>query len=171
MDIRDIHKDIFEYLYILKDDGLLFMPRLRNNQNRLEEGYYFIGNEDYLQVSFWDTRDQKEKVHAIGFIVDKEGKSSIQLAARDQEDRRQAFEELVEALNQKFKLSFKSSKKDGLWLGEFESLDYLDNLEYFLKNYKPFIDDYLKDGDLVKFIDKEKCNKAVDRIYGIYSGI
>ena len=71
------HEKIFDYLVSLhkKDNNFFFVPRKINNKSRFEERYWFIGNDRYLQVSFWDGGDSKEKIHNVGFVVTDDGSS------------------------------------------------------------------------------------------------
>ena len=65
--IEEIHQKSFQYLYqkYQEDNSLTFHLRTRNNANRLEQGYYFLGNEDYCAISFWTGRDWKNKIYFL----------------------------------------------------------------------------------------------------------
>ena len=75
--INDIHDNVFEFLEEYKDTvsdkGTQFFFTLRrsNQQNRLEKGYWFYGNENYLAVSFWSGMDWKNKTPNIFFRITK----------------------------------------------------------------------------------------------------
>lgn len=70
-EILKIHEDLFSILEEenAKRKDFHFYPRKINNQNRLEKGYWFIGNNRYLIVGLADGNDHREKVHNIGFTV------------------------------------------------------------------------------------------------------
>lgn len=69
--IIDIHKSCLEFLleYQLNDSNFFFVPRKINNKNRLEQGMYFRGNEDYLVLTFWNKADSKEQIYYINWGV------------------------------------------------------------------------------------------------------
>ena len=46
-------------------DDFYFVPRKINNKNRLEQGMYFRGNDDYMVLTFWDNADSKEFIYNI----------------------------------------------------------------------------------------------------------
>ena len=49
-----IHEELFQYLIDInkKDSSVRFSMRKTNRYNRLDDGYWFVGNDKYLQVSF-----------------------------------------------------------------------------------------------------------------------
>lgn len=134
------HEVIFDFLLKLheKDKSFIFVPRKRNYKNRLAEGYWFIGNRRYLNVSFWDGGDSKEKIHNIGFVVKEDGKSYIEVAAQDSEEKAKFLTILVEHLG-----GFKRMGKKNKWQKDYSNKNYLTNLESFLKEVKPVVDDLI----------------------------
>ena len=73
--ILDMNKRCWDYLINIQrgDSSFYFVPRRINNLNRLEQGYFFIGNEEYMQISFWDGSDKYEKVHNISWGAEANG--------------------------------------------------------------------------------------------------
>jgi len=67
-DIRKIHEDVYHFLMDKHNsEGLNFGFRKSNRANRLEQGYWFYGNEFYLGVSFWTGMDWKNRTPNIFF--------------------------------------------------------------------------------------------------------
>lgn len=119
------------------DPGMFYVPRKINNGGRMDNGYWFLGNNHYLMVSFWDGSDWKEKVHNIGFVVLKDGTSYAELSAQDDPTGKGAFLAKIAAQIP----GFNKSKKKCKWFYHFSGQDYIQNLDLFLENVKPVIDE------------------------------
>ena len=132
-----IHEKILDYLLLLRrtDNELYFAPRKINNQNRLDKGYWFIGNERYLHLSLWKGMDWKEKIHNIGFVVLENGKSHIELSAQDSETKAKFLEKIVLKSN-----GFKKDNVKNKWFKFYSGTDYILNLNSFINDFKPIVD-------------------------------
>ena len=88
-DILQIHKNCLDFLldWQAEHDDFYFVPRKINNKNRLEQGMYFRGNDDYMVLTFWDNADSKEFIYNINWSCDSDGASSIELSCRDNAER------------------------------------------------------------------------------------
>ena len=88
-DILEVHKKCLDFLleYQSKHNDFYFVPRKYNNKHRLEQGMYFLGNEDYMVLSFWEGGDSKEFIYNINFGVGDDLQASIELSCRDNDDR------------------------------------------------------------------------------------
>ena len=119
------HEKIFDYLVDLhkKDSNFFFVPRKINNKNRFEERYWFIGNDQYLQVSFWDGGDSKEKIHNIGLVVTNDGSSYIEIAGQDSQEKAEFLRKVVKKLG-----GFKKHGNKNKWHRDYEGKNYLENL-------------------------------------------
>lgn len=145
IDILDVHKACLDLLLEcqINDDKFFFVPRKINNKNRLEQGMYFRGNENYLVLSFWDSADTKEFIYNINWSCDTNGVSSIELSCRDNDAALPyvaAIKELLESSGKKFK----ETKKNRWRYFYPEKEHYLSTLQEFIINEKPLIDEYLK---------------------------
>lgn len=143
-DIRDIHRECLAFLldYQVKVQNFYFVPRKNNNKNRLAEGMYFRGNEDYLTLSFWNASDSNEYIYNISFSISVGGHAYIELSCRDDDTRLGhivAIKELLEANGKDFE-----KKKTAKWRCDYPSdIPYLDALEEFILNEKPIVDNYV----------------------------
>jgi len=67
LDLVEVHEEL--YLFLIEqrkyNSELKFTFRKSNNAHRLEEGYWFYGNENYLAISFWDGMDWKNRTPNI----------------------------------------------------------------------------------------------------------
>jgi hypothetical protein len=136
-----IHEKILDHLLRLRKDepNLFFVPRKINNQNRLEKGYWFIGNEYYLHLSFWNGTDWKEKIHNIGFVVLHNGQSYIELSAQDSTSKAAFLQKLITKVG-----GFKRDGSKNKWHKHYADKDYTTNLNDFIQNVKPQIDSLIK---------------------------
>jgi hypothetical protein len=91
IELLRIHEQIFTYLMKRRESNhsLYFSMREKNNKARLEKGYWFIGYNHYLQVSFWSGRDWTRKIYHIAFVVLKlrgEWRSLIHFSCKQEDD-------------------------------------------------------------------------------------
>lgn len=143
--IIDIHKSCLEFLleYQLKDSSFFFIPRKINNKNRLDQGMYFRGNEDYLVLTFWNKSDSKEQIYYINWGCDSKGISSIELSCRDNDDALSYVIAIKEILESAIGKEFEKIK-ECRWRFRYETSEhYLTTLQDFIEKYKPLIDAYL----------------------------
>ena len=68
----EIHEELFQLLtnYHKENPDFKFRLRKTNRSNRLEEGYWFLGGNDYLAIGFWTGVDWRSKLPHIAFMVD-----------------------------------------------------------------------------------------------------
>lgn len=168
-DILDIHSRCLDFLldYQIKSQNFYFVPRKRNNKNRLADGMYFRGNENYMVLSFWNSSDSKEFIYNINFSVDVEGHASIELSCRDDETKLEHIIE-IKKLIELTRKQFKETKKCR-WRNFYPpNMNYLDALQDFILNEKPIIDKYIlthPECD-IPLADKELDDKYVKTLPG-----
>jgi predicted ATP-binding protein involved in virulence len=141
--IVDVNEIIYEYLEEIKDEQsssdkpFLYTLRRSNQKNRLEEGYWFYGNENYLAVSFWSGMDWKNKTPNIFFRVTEEGTTYLTITSKDSIVKSEKF--------RSFFIKILDLKKDGQdrWSKQYSQRDYLQSLQYFLRNDKVIIDEII----------------------------
>lgn len=154
-DILRIHEKVLDYLLNKrkKNSDLFFATRKINKGGRLDKGYWFLGNDNYVNISFWEGIDWKEKINNIGFVIDKEGYSSIELSAQDSPRKVRFLENVAKSFD-----GFYKHKSKNKWFKENTDRNYIKNLEYFIANEKPIID---------KLIDRENPYgiKKIDTSY------
>jgi len=59
--VQRLHEVLFKNLYerYQENKEFLFTVRQKNNKERLDKGYWFIGDDNYLITSFWSGKDWK----------------------------------------------------------------------------------------------------------------
>ena len=138
MAIVDLHNELFELLYehYKLNPNFKFRPRKTNRLNRLEEGFWFLGNHNYLAVGFWAGDDWRTKIPNIAFMVDHSGYCWLQFSATDTDGKYTLIlehifpslgipireKEFVES-GGKYQIKFKNEKLEGC-LFEFLTMHY-----------------------------------------------
>jgi len=168
MDLLAIHSKCFDYLinYKKTQEDFYFLPRQSNNRNRLDEGYYFIGNSKYLLITFWKGIDSLEKIYNINFGIEQTGQCYIELSARDNPEKAKYFAKLAQVLEEKLHSPYNEVKIGKLRRNYPIKISYMEALDSFILNEKEIIDDFIKmhSGMGMKFIDNETYNKAIQKI-------
>jgi len=176
MGIEQIHENIYQHLMSIRqeDPKFYFMPRRRKDA-RLKKGYWFLGNEDYLAVSFWSGSDPVNKTANISFFVVPPRRKSlsptgcrsyVKLTARGMdrvsEKKRRFLGNMAKEISG-FEICCK-----GEWDKGYSSIDYMKNLEEFLVNDKPKIDAFIGEGNIDELsllnADSLKYLKAIEDI-------
>lgn len=160
MNLSKFHNDVFEHL-IKKD--IKFKPRVQASE-RLDKGYWFIGDEKYLNLSFWDGYDTSRKIHRIGFAIDFTGKREVYLniSAKDNKDEEEHLKNVSKAINAVHKYSNLSHKIYGTNVTSSEEFNRL--LDQFIETDKPTIDRFINSSPTIKHITLERFNKNISKI-------
>lgn len=137
MSILKIHGKLLDQLVKLRksDPGLYFMPRKINNRNRLQQGYWFLGNDDYVYVDLWNGSDWKEKVNCIGFVVLPDGRNYLELSAQGCPEVVPFLEKIAAA-----EPGFVRPGDKYKWFKHFPDHKYLKNFDYVIQTFKPKVD-------------------------------
>lgn len=92
--IVELHEALYRRLMELRNrkHNLNFTFRKSNHAGRLEEGYWFYGNENYLAVSFWTGMDWKNRTPNIIFIIDSNGNCSLEINVSDSSAKKEFVE-------------------------------------------------------------------------------
>lgn len=172
-----VYNDIFEFLYKkhLEDNNFLFRVRKRNIKERLDNGYWFIGNDNYLVVSMWLGNDWHNKTPYIYFHIDLVyGNMELIFVTKTSDKVHQFAAALAPVLGLE-KLRSKEERVitwHKVYYKNWEE-DYLDVLEKFINTEKVTIDNAIlvetkiKNNDLdgLDLIDKVDFNKSIERIW------
>jgi AAA15 family ATPase/GTPase len=158
-DIQKIHEEIFNYLQKWSEQnraskGLNPYFYMRNQKDkRFEKGYWFIGAEDYLCVSFWSGGDSLNKTPNVYFNLDQKHGVRVVIVSREDSDvKREYFNEMVGQLNVVEPSVYivdkdKNGKSKRVWHKVYSN-DYKDYMKYlpqFIETDKNIIDRYVND--------------------------
>lgn len=171
-EMQEIHDLVFSNLYskYQSNSKLQFTVRQKNNKERLDKGYWLVGNDDrYLLTSFWSGRDWKNKTPYINLIFlpknsedrDRFGVNDcyLSLVCKGNESLKDFYETIFEQID-----GFKSSGTNR-WFLPIDADGYVNCIDLFLEKYKPVIDKCVNEyqpQDLGFLDDSNK--KYIDRI-------
>jgi predicted ATP-binding protein involved in virulence len=170
-EIAKLHNELYDYLKQIheKDPDFRFRLRRINNQNRLNKGYWFNGNDRYLETSFWDYTDNLHATPVIRLVCHFEKnkkKWSCQFVGRDSKERAAYFKKMATTLG-----DFSTDEEDRMpvWKKELKNAftHFLKPLEKFIETDKKRIDAFLnqnKKESLVRFIDRNVFKKELAQI-------
>ena len=174
--IKEKHKEIFDFLMEKhrQNPDVRFLLRQINKGDKLNKGFWFYGNDDYLCISFWNAWETLANVN-IAFLVFSNGITEIRFEGKDNESKAKVFNILVNSLGGftqevQGKNTIKAKKGDHIphWTKRLEGKDYLKNLEDFISFDLPVINSILKredkNGNLFPFITEEKFEVSLARI-------
>ena len=166
--IAEIHERVYDYLTeMLKETELRFTLRVRNRGERLDKGYWFRGDENYLAFSFWKGDDWKNKTPNIFFAIDKDGVSTLEFVSYDEEKKIHFFSEVAEAIGMIQKTRKRTGDTFEHWVKNYKGNDYISSLDTFIKRDKKIIDAFIKSSDMQTIfepIDKAEFKKAKKKI-------
>ena len=152
--IQQIHERALSILKEIRKEkpDLTFSLRKSDRYNRLTNGYWFYGNDEYVAISFWSGTDWKNKTPNIIFVINKEGESSLDFTSFDSDEKRKFFEDNMLPSIKGLEPSGKYLHKD---YSEFYS-DYEASLKSFVLNDKIVIDNIINAYSDKYFIVEEK---------------
>jgi predicted ATPase len=165
-----IHQQVYELLLQerQKDPSLRFTFRRSNRGGRLEQGYWFYGNEYYVTLSFWSGMDWKNKTPNIVFtILAADGESYLEVNTSDSDDKRRFVSQFLVGPLGLSLIGVRYRKKYLEW-----GQDYLGTLRHFIETDKRFIDDILMsntsfwqtDQDAIGFISENEFQEKFEKV-------
>ena len=182
--ILKAHDELFQFL---RDHNVIFMPRQKAS-DRLNQGYWFIGDDNYLAISFYTGGDTSNKTPNITFLMYLSDRylgsinrsrspiplSCIQLSNTVGSSGWKTKEPVINEIRKKlggFECNRVTDNIEERWNRFYENrsyndADYLKCLEEFLTKDKPIIDGIISDlkNSEIGFLDQ---NKVDSKIYSI----
>ncbi|SMN00698.1 Glycerate kinase [uncultured Candidatus Thioglobus sp.] len=170
--MKDINEKALKYYLTYREHtNKTFYLRTRNIKNRLDKGYWFQGNNDYIFTSPFKPADNKNKTQKIGFIVKLDKRCylefSYQVFSQEDEKYKNFYEEILKYYqipysnfnNSHIKtIDFQANQNWGTELEKFLYNDMKKIIEIANKYEVP--DEYL-------FFSEKEFNKRLDRIEDI----
>lgn len=142
MSIQNIHQNVFNLLikYHEQNSNFLFSLRQLNRSARLEKGYWFLGNDYYVSVSFWLGSDNSTKSPRVSFIIMADGSTYLEINSKF--EKKQFF--TLEFLE---KLRFPEIKPGEILRKIYSDFkhDYIESIKSFISNDKIIIDTYVSE--------------------------
>lgn len=166
--MNKLHHQVLEFLEKYRESypDFLFCLRKRNKNNRLEEGLWFQGTEDYAFVGLYDRSGGSNMTRSIGlvFFQKKDGTIGLffQIVFNEEKDERLLafYRKLIDVFGE-FKEVTKT--KFDQFLSEDQPFEVA---EQFLNERKPIIDHMIKEAGLDEiFIDPSDFEKNLNKIH------
>ncbi len=152
--MTEIHDRVLDLLRIwqaeTKDENRFFYLR-RTKDERFEEGYWFPGDESYLNISFWSGSDSKHKTSNAFLRIRRSRGCAAMLVARESLVKQDFFKTFVssESTNVASGAGYEPTKRLGVWAKdlnpdyrEFEAV-----LSSYLQDEKPRLDTLIREYD------------------------
>ncbi|OOQ57872.1 hypothetical protein [Mucilaginibacter pedocola] len=169
MSILTIHEKLLDHLVKLRknDPRLYFMPRKINNRNRLQQGYWFLGNDDYVYVDLWNGTDWKEKVNCIGFVVLPDGRHYLELSAQGCPEVVPFLEKIVAA-----EPGFDRPGEKYKWYKYFSGDKYLRDFDQAIRQFKPKVDHLIdqEQPPVIRKITSAEFDRYGERVIALRNG-
>jgi hypothetical protein len=167
--IKNLHEEIFEFLllnestYTTDARPLYYTLRVENKGKKLDNGFWFYGDENELLISFWKGNDWLRETPNIYFKITLSGDCSLNFSSGDSSVKGEMFER---SFKQELNLSVEGAD---LWSKLYPKFNYIDTFDYFLRNDKKLIDKLLDNGILeissddprnsIEFIQQDEFEK------------
>ncbi len=157
IDILELNEQVYQYLH---GKDLTYTYRKSNYASRLDQGYWFYGNENYLAISFWSGMDWKNRTPNIIFVITYVGSIYLEINVSDS-DRKREFvtDEIAGQLH--MELDGRRFKK--WYRSDCDQFEALEELEHFLLNDKRQIDNILHTQGNQFFLEGEESIGQIDR--------
>lgn len=176
INIADVHEEVFNLLQEIRasegqtEAPLFYTLRRENNYRRLDQKYWFHGNQHYMVVSFWSGMDWKNRTPNIFFRIKDDGETALHISVKDSIQKTVLVEEIfVKALD---------LLPDGnnRWIKRYPKRNYLQSLRNFLDTDKLGIDNLIRKNEerlvtedvhnSIGFIAESNFSKWLQKING-----
>lgn len=97
VNIKEFNTQAYHFLNELrqKHSDLRYTYRKSNYGGRLEEGFWFYGNDDYFCISFWTGMDWKNRTPNISFFFLSNGEAQLQINVSDSDKKREFVDKFL----------------------------------------------------------------------------
>lgn len=144
LDIIEMNRNCLNFLlkWQLEHDDFYFVPRKKDNGDKLKKGMYFRGDNGYIALTFWNQSDGRNMLYLINWKCELSGKASIILSCKNKLEKLSHIIEIknmIEATGKKF-----DEVESNRWKWTYPAnMNYIETLEDFVTHEKPMIDKYL----------------------------
>ncbi|ACT92181.1 AAA family ATPase [Dyadobacter fermentans] len=157
IDIIELNERIF---HRLEQSDLLYTFRKSNYGSRLEQGYWFYGNENQMAISFWSGMDWKNRTPNIVFVITQNGNVYLEINVSDS-DRKREF--ITNYLADPLELGSDSRKFRKYYADNLDLDEAIFEFEKFLNSDKIIIDEIINRESKSFFLPNEESISNIDR--------
>ncbi|AZB11650.1 hypothetical protein EG344_23885 [Chryseobacterium sp. G0162] len=158
--ISDIHHHIFEFLMESRryNPSLFFILRQLNRNSRLEKGYWFLGNDNYITLSFWMGKDTDTKLPRVSFVINIDGTTFLEIKKDIKYNNffTHNFFSEIGIINKS------SGDVERKYYTDFKT-DYMKSLKSFIEKDKVIIDNFIKKNNQID--NHPLANGGIDFIW------
>ena len=163
------HNEILNHLldYKKKNKDFVFATRVSNRGDKINKGYWFQGNENYIFVPLYKVGDDNNMTKTIGFVYT-ENSQYIEIVFKNikdfNENEKDMYLSLIENLKQ-LEIFNVIEKEERKIYFEFKN-DLEENLMYFITNFKAISDKAIDDFGLngKYFISEQEFQKNIQKL-------
>ena len=176
-EIVKLHEELYIYLMGVHKENPSFKFRVRrmNNQNRLIDGYWFNGNDAYIETSFWDYKDNLHQTPIIRLVYYFGLNSwNLELIARDTKFNERAifFKTLAKKIGG---FTVDDEIIPTVWKKQLGNNNLIEIVNAFKKEYWAIINEEIDkfstekraNTQLIGYIDDMVFNKDIERIKNV----
>jgi 5-methylcytosine-specific restriction enzyme B len=154
--LQQLHEDVYAFLldYHQKNPSFYFAPRTKSTSKgkKLEDGYWFNGNDNYLFIGFYVPNDGDNKTRTIGIFIKFKNEEIIgaYLLITFRDEKSEAYipfyTGLLNTLAEEGEFQMESENKYRRFY--LNPQDWKSFLSYFVEKEKPLIDHYINENGL-----------------------
>lgn len=164
---------MLDYLLRYRDQhpGFTFWLRQRDRGDRLSNGYWFQGTENYIFLSFWARSGGTNMTRSIGFVIyldgNREFSTGIEVVFNGETD--EEIIGLYREIIRRYQLDRLHDTKYRKLLSE---SDVFKSLKHFLNEIKPAIDSMIQQADLQEmFISEEEFTEMLNKTLSVREAV
>lgn len=136
--MKKLHEKVLEYFLQYKentDKKFTFYMRQSNRSSRLENGFWFLGNENYINIPLFNVGDSDNRTQTIGFIFENEEKCFIEIVYKNiigiTENELNFYKELIAFLPN----SEQKANQNRFWY-VFDDNNIFQNIDYYINDFR-----------------------------------
>lgn len=143
--IEDIHERLFKILdtHYQNNKDFRFTLRVNNIDGKLEDGYWFLGDENEVIVSFWNGINIQTGLPDIYLSLDLSERLSLKVQIEPNRKKAQFLEKFILSLFSANSLNSISTPEEHIFLTD-PNIELITLIDSFIKGPKLAIDEYIE---------------------------
>jgi len=174
MKMKELHNKILLKLFKFRKEhkNFTFYTRHTNRTNRLKDGYWFLGNEKYINIPMFKVGDKDNKTKTIGFVYELENdRNFIEIVYKKvdniTDNEYKFYKDLISFLSkneQMGKIEQKANQNRFWYI--FKTKNIYNNLDYYIGNFRDKCIELIKKYHLENkyIISEDEFKKHINKI-------